>query len=165
MKVVENTQDRLILESRPLRLGIGLAVGVLFLIAASVGLAFDPSIALGVLVLAACVVLLIPFFLAKTDRTRLVLDLDADTVSFERKTLRGWTGARHPLKDLHCAEIEKQTDRDGTLYRPVVSFKAQARVDQIALVRTYSAPRQAQEAVDAVNKWLERTQQVQNRAC
>jgi len=161
--VVENTQDRLILESRPIRLGIGLAVGILFLIAASVGLTFDPSIAFGILVLAISVVLLILFFLTGGDRTRLVLDLDANTVSFERKTLRGWAGARHSLKDLHCAEIEKQTDRSGTLYRPVVSFKAQAKVDQIALVKTYSAARKAQEAVDAVNKWLERTQQVQNR--
>lgn len=162
MKVVENTQDRLVLESHPVRLGIGLAAGVVFLIAASVGLAFDPSIALSILVLAISVILLVPFFLVGSDRTRLVLDNEANTASFERKTLRGWTGPAHSLKSLHCAEIEKQTDRSGTLYRPVVTFKSQAQVDQIALVKTYAAARKAQYAVDAVNKWLERTQQVQN---
>jgi hypothetical protein len=164
MKMVENTADRLVLENRPARLGVGLALGFAFLVAASLGLAFNPSVAMSVLVLSVSLLLLLPFFLAGNERTRLVLDLTEGTFHFERKTLRGWVSVKHPLEDLHCAEIEKQTDREGTLYRPVVSFTAQANVDQIPLVRTYTAARQAQQAVDFVNRWLERRRPYSRRA-
>lgn len=160
MKVIENTHERLVLEHRPVKPYVGFAVGVLFVAAALLGLIFDRTIASAVFLLACSLLLLIPFFLFKIERTRLMLDRTKSQLHFQRKTLRGWVSEVHDLTDLHCAEIEKQTDRSGTLYRPVVSFKAATSKDQIALVEMFSSARQPQFAVDTVNKWLDLSRQM-----
>ena len=171
MRIVEQSQDRLVLEVRPVGLMI-VCVGLflLFLVLgfsmsaflpAMVGLAglpeapglgAMPSIpGMNLLGYASVLPLLVAVFLIKTRRA--TLDRASGKVVLASRGVFGHSETSYPLSALQVATLESnRSEEGGTTYRAVLRFSDQAGI--VPLAPYFTSGSGPSRTVNAINAWL-----------
>lgn len=170
MRVIEQTADRLVLETRPIGLMV-LCVGLflLFLVLGFGMRLFLPSIAglmgmpdMGLSALpkvpgmtalgyVSVVPLLVAVFLIKT--RRLTLDRPSDQITLATRGVLGGGKTTYPLADLQGASlVAVRSGNSSTAHRAVLHFAGATGTLPVTPYAT-SGPGPAR-AVDAINSWL-----------
>lgn len=152
MKLREETPDRLMLEDKPVILGILLSLAILGNCAAALFVAIDePLIGLGVMAGGGIWGLA---FWAFVRRTLVMLDRPSDLVVRRVASLTGQTEDTLPLSRITGAIVQSHQSTGkttSTTYRAALVVRG---AEPFPLTKVYSSGRGATRAVEAVNRWL-----------
>jgi hypothetical protein len=154
MKITTDTPDLLIVEDRPILLGLGLIVFIMIFVGIGIGLMLSGEgwgitftlIGGGMGFLA---------FWAFVRRVQVVFHRPENWVEFRRKNIFSGSRVRHDLSEISRAEIESsQGSEGGTTYRVVLVFDRgqSAGRHPITLAYTSSASHHLIQA--KINDWL-----------
>lgn len=155
MKVTTDTPDLLIVDDRPLLIGI--ALGLFILLFVGVGLAITLS--------GEPVGLIFAFiggglgfgaFWAFVRRVQVVFHLPDHYVEFRRRNLFGGTNVRHDLGEIDRAEIEQtRSSEGGTLYRVVLVIEQGQSTGRHPVTLAFSNGSSHHRIAEAINRWLD----------
>ncbi len=160
MKTTTDTPARLVLEQRPVGLGLGLILITLATLAFAIVL-FARGNDAGVLFL--CFAISPPvfayFFL---ETRRIILDREAGRITLEFRAARGTRGTTHPLPDGAKVVIERPgptpearlVPPEGAPGVPVRAVLVGGADERIALSEAFSKGPEAYRVMQAVNRWL-----------
>lgn len=160
MKVTSNTADLLIIEDKPLFLGIML---VLFILAfAGAGIAMISSGAWwGAIFLVFGGGMGVAAFAVFVRRVQVVFHRSEGYVEFRRRNVFGGHRVRLPLNEISRAEIEESMSSDsGSTYRVVLVAERGESAGRHPVTIAYSSGRGHQLAAEAINAWLETAHEV-----
>lgn len=155
MKVTSDTPDLLIVDDKPVLLGIGLTFFILVFVGVGLAILLSgewmglvPMLVGGGLGLAA--------FAVFVRRVQVVFHRPEGYVEFRRRNLFGGRSERFELGDVVAAEIEEsRSNEGGATWRVVVLIDAgrgPARREPVTLA--YSNGRGHHRAAEAINRWL-----------
>lgn len=158
MRILETTPQRLVVEDRPMVLGVILAVVIVFLaFLALVTASENLWIALALAVMAA---LFGGAFVLFVRKVTAIFDRDAKVVIIASKTMLGNTETSRPLSDLAGASVETSISRSTSssggrattsrTHRTVLHFGDET----VPLTLVFSGGDGAERAAKAINTWL-----------
>lgn len=154
MQIVENTPDRLILQDRPLVLGIILILVILLMVFLGLAMLADaPGMAAMLLLGAALFGLAFSVFVR---RTRAIFDRPTGLFMLQDTTVWGTQETTHPLAHLARANLQSTTSRSSKgrttmLYRPVLIL---TEGEPLPLHQVYVGGRGSARTVQALTDWL-----------
>lgn len=155
MKILRDTPDELVLESRPWRLGLGLIALYLFILWAAFRLIGNGGIIGGVamIVIGAAFVAMMFHFFIRLEKVRFSRT-DA-CVQIRRTGLRGHSAETVALETIERAIVQTYDHGDsGPTHRTALALRADARVPTVPLTLAYFAGGGAKRAATRINDWL-----------
>lgn len=158
MQVRETTPQRLILEDRPLVLGIILALAILFPLLLALATFRDaPWLGFAMALMAA---LFGAAFVAFVRRVIVILDRDAGAVVIRTKSVLGQSEATHPLAAISHASVEttvsRSTSSNGRRSTTSQTHRTVLHIGDkvVPLTEVYSSGDGAERIAGAINDWL-----------
>ncbi|GKY88250.1 hypothetical protein [Sinisalibacter aestuarii] len=155
MKVTTDTPDLLIVEDRPLLIGIMLSLFILVFVGVglSVTLSGEP---LGLIFAIVGGGLGLFAFWAFVQRVQAVFHKPGAWVELRRRTIFGGTTVRHALDEIDRAEIEESRSSDSaSTYRVVLVIEAGQSLGRHPVTEAYSSGAGHHRAAEAINRWLD----------
>lgn len=157
MQVIEETPARLVLEEKPWVLGIVLIIGILILLALTLGLRRESGwlsfgFGLGALLLAVC-------FVVFVQRVIVIFDRAAGALVIRTRNLMGQGERTLALSEVSGAEVETSrstsTSNNGSRTTSVTHRTVIAtRSGPVPLTNVYSSGSGAENNAAAINRWL-----------
>ena len=157
MKISTDTPDLLIIEDRPILLGLGLIVFILIFVGIGVGLMLAGE-GLGILFALIGGGLGFLAFWAFVPRVQLVFHRPEGWVEFRRKNLFGGSRERIGLAEISRAEIETSNGSEGgATYRVVLVVDRGQNVGRHPVTLAYSSGASHHMIEAKINQWLGKT--------
>jgi len=155
LKITADTPELLILDDKPLFLGVMLIVFILVFVgaAAMIVMSGEPwGILFGLfgggMGLAA--------FAVFVRRVQVVFHRPEGYVEFRRRNIFGGSRVRHRLEEIARAELEEsRSDDGGPLWRVVLVIEEGQSVGRHPVTLAYTNGRGHQRAAEAINRWLD----------
>lgn len=157
MKITTDTPDLLIVEDRPILLGLGLIVFIMIFVGIGIGLMLSGEgwgitftlIGGGLGFLA---------FWALVRRVQVVFHRPENWVEFRRKNILSGSRVRHALSDISRAEVESSHGSEGsTTYRVVLVFDRGQSLGRHPITLAYSSGSSHHLIQAKINNWLGKT--------
>ncbi len=157
MKITTDTPDLLIVEDRPILLGLGLIVFIMIFVGVGIGLMLAGE-GWGIVFALLGGGLGLLAFWAFVRRVQVVFHRPDDWVEFRRKNLFGGARVRHKLSDIGRAEIETSHGSEGGVtYRVVLVFDRGQSVGRHPVTLAYSSGSSHHLVEAKINDWLGKT--------
>ncbi len=159
MKIIEDTPDRLVFESRPFLFALMATAMTVTLTAVSFTV-FTSGAPGKALLLAAClVVLAVPMILATFERIQVIFDARAGICTLRRRNLRGDGTRVHKLDEVSRAMVQaRKGDGDSDdAHRVALVIGADTAGNRHPLTRFHISGPAAKMATDRINAWLRTT--------
>lgn len=154
MKVTTDTPDLLIVDDRPLFIGIMLTGFILVFVGVGVSIALTGEL-LGLLFALLGGGLGLGAFAVFVRRVQVIFHHPEGYVELRRRNLFGSSRVRHTLSEIARAEIEESHSSDnGTTYRVVLVIDAGQSVGRHPVTLAYSSGSGHHRAAEAINLWL-----------
>lgn len=154
MKITSDTPDLLIVDDRPLFIGIMLTGFILVFVGVGVSIALTGEL-LGLLFAFLGGGLGLGAFAVFVRRVQVIFHRPDGYVELRRRNLFGGSRVRHDLREISRAEIEESHSSDnGTTYRVVLVIDAGQSVGRHPVTLAYSNGSGHHRAADAINRWL-----------
>lgn len=154
MKITSDTPDLLVIDDRPILLGIGLGVFILIFVGVGLAVLLD-GIWAGLIFIIVGGGLGLGAFWAFVRRVQLVFHRPEGWVELRRRNLFGGSRVRHRLDEIDRAEIEETTSSDGgSLWRVVLVIDRGQSVGRHPVTLAYSNGIGHQLIAEAINRWL-----------
>lgn len=156
MKVVTDTPDLLIVEERPVLLGI--ALGLFILIFVGIGLVMLSQGEIWGGLAFACIGGGLGFgaFWAFVRRVQVVFHRPEAYVEFRRRNLFGGSRTRHRLDEIDRAELEESRSSEGNmLWRVALVIERGQSVGHHPITLAYSNGSGHRTTAEAINRWLD----------
>jgi hypothetical protein len=155
MKVTTDTPDLLIIEDRPIILGIALGAFILVFVGIGLGLALNGE-PWGLLFALIGGGLGLGAFWAFVRRVQVVFHRPESYVEFRRRNIFGASRVRHALGEIERAEIEESSSSDnGTTWRVALVIEQGQSVGRHPITLAYSNGSGHHRTADAINRWLD----------
>jgi len=155
MKITTDTPDLLIVEDRPVLLGIALAIFILLFVGAGFAMLLDGVFA-GLIFIIGGGGLGLGAFWAFVRRVQVVFHRPEVYVELRRRNLFGGSRVRHRLAEIERAEVEQSTSSDGdALWRVVLVIETGQSAGRHPITLAYSNGRHHHETASAINRWLD----------
>ncbi len=156
MKITTDTPDLLIIDDRPLFLGIILVLFILVFAAIGLGLTFS-GMAWGLIFVVIGGGMGFGLFWAFVRRVQVVFHRPDGYVEFRRRNIFGASRVRHALHEIDRAEIEEShSSEGGTTWRVVLVIERGQSVGRHPITLAYSSGTGHHETAAAINRWLGR---------
>jgi hypothetical protein len=154
MKVTTNTPDLLIVDDRPLFIGIMLILFILLFVGVGLGLVFAGE-PLGLVFALMGGGLGAGAFIVFVRRVQVVFHRPEGYVEIRRKNAFRARKVRHALAEIDRAEVESSRTSEGaTTYRTVLVIEAGQSVGRHPLTFAYSSGSGHRRVAEAINAWL-----------
>ncbi|MBN8632467.1 MAG: hypothetical protein J0L76_16630 [Rhodobacterales bacterium] len=153
MKVILRTDQVLMIEDSPWRIGIlmiGLALALAF---AGMVMLRAGELFAGLIMLLIGVGVPVVIGASMVQRVRLTFDRAAGTVTRTRRSVLGLTQTTHALDRLERARVDVSTDSDGSTYRMELDFRDPPEMVPFTTYHTNGGKPEAMTR--AVNDWLQ----------
>ena len=152
MKIIEDTPDRLVVEDRPILIGLILTVSLVFSVyLIFVGYSEGRMFLLFAMLFFAAGALLA--FLTVVKRTRLVLDRTSGRMILRVASSRKTDETREPLKSVNRAVVQETHSTDSRGSRIVLTFEGRK---SLPLTNHFSGGTAPEHVVDRINAFLEK---------
>jgi hypothetical protein len=155
MKITSDTSDLLIVDDRPLFIGIML--GLFILVFVGIGMAITLSgVWAGLIFVVFGGGLGLTAFALFVRRVQVVFHRPEAWVELRRRSLFGSRTIRHPLDVISRAELESTRNSDGsTLYRVALVIEEGQSAGRHPITEAYSSGSRHQQICETINRWLE----------
>jgi hypothetical protein len=155
LKVTTNTPDLLIVDDKPLFLGIMLIFFILVFVGAGVMIVMSGE-PLGILFGLFGGGLGLAAFAVFVRRVQVVFHRPEGYVEVRRRNLFGGNRVRHGLEEITRAELEEsRSDDGGPLWRVALVIEEGPSVGRHPVTFAYSNGSGHQRAAEAINRWLD----------
>lgn len=156
MKITTDTPDLLVVEDRPVLLGIGLIVFILIFVGIGIGLMLAGEGWGIVFALLGGGMGLIAFW-AFVRRVQVVFHRPQGWVEIRRKNLFGGSQVRHELANISRAEVEtSRSSEGGATYRVVLVIDRGQSVGRHPVTLAYSSGTSHHIVEAQINDWLDK---------
>lgn len=149
MRLIENSDERFILEERPMFLGLAF----IFFMLSCAGWAINALVSGDYLMAALAVVSFVAigvFAMAVVERTWFIFDRTKDTIEFRRRSSLSFESEVLPLRELEPDGIIVQGSEDSNR----LAVKLVSREQPIPLTQQYTSGNDAYRFRDAAKAWL-----------
>ncbi|QJF52647.1 hypothetical protein [Roseobacter ponti] len=159
MKIIEDTPDRLVFESRPVLFAFMAAAMALALTAAAIGLFTSGAPGRGLLLTACLVLLAVPMIFVTFERVRVIFDAREGICTLRRRNLRGDGTRTHKLSTVIRAMVQtrKGDGESSDAHRIALVIGADTAANRHPLTRFHVSGPAAETATDRINAWLRAT--------
>lgn len=155
MKITSDTPDLLVIDDRPLFIGIALGVFILIFVGIGLAMLLDGLWA-GLIFIIVGGGLGLGAFWAFVRRVQVVFHRPEAWVEFRRRNLFGGSRVRHRLDEIDRAEIEETTSSEGNvLARVVLVIERGQSVGRHPITLAYSSGSAHLHIAEAINRWLD----------
>lgn len=155
MKVTTDTPDLLVVDDKPLFLGIMLIVFILVFVAAGLLIVMSGE-PLGILFGLFGGGMGLAAFAVFVRRVQVVFHGPEGYVELRRRNLFGGSRVRHDLNEIARAEIEEsRSNEGGATWRVVLVIEEGQSVGRHPVTLAYSNGRGHHRAAEAINRWLD----------
>ncbi|WP_298974758.1 hypothetical protein [uncultured Roseobacter sp.] len=157
MKILIDTPDRLVIESRPILLSLALVAMILVLLYAAFSAYSAEEIGKAFFILVITIVLMGPSLWFAVERVQVVFDRRAQTCSLHKRRMSGDERQTHPLSDVTRAMIQtRKGDHDNAdTHRIALVLGADRLEKRHGLTQSYRSGPQAEKVVQRINAWLD----------
>jgi hypothetical protein len=155
LKVAADTPDLLIIDDKPLLMGVMLIVFILIFLGAGFMIVMSGE-PFGILFGLFGGGMGLVAFAVFVRRVQVVFHRSEGYVEFRRRNLFGGSRVRHALREIARAELEEsRSDDGGPLWRVVLVIEEGQSVGRHPVTLAYTNGRGHQRAAEAINRWLD----------
>ena len=153
MKVIHNTSDRLVIDSRPLWPGLLAMTFIMVGFGVGWNMTFENGNPSGVIIGSIFVGMGALAFWAFVRRNQIIFDRTAGTIEIRRKSINSQTRVVHDLADFDRAEVETSSSSDSATHRAVLVLTRGMSAGRHPLTHAYYSGGGAKRIADTINAW------------
>ncbi|WP_299673770.1 hypothetical protein [uncultured Roseobacter sp.] len=157
MKILIDTPDLLVLEHRPILLGLSLTALTLILVFAALSNYADGYAARGHFVLFLTAALMGPAFWFAIERVQVTFDRSVGTVTWRARRFSGERVTTHALGEVTRAMLQTRKGNHDTAdsHRVALVLGTERLENRHGLTRSYRSGPHAEKVVQRINAWLD----------
>lgn len=154
MKITSDTHDLLVIDDRPLLLGIALSIFILIFVGVGLAVLLD-GVWAGLIFIIVGGGLGLGAFWAFVERVQVVFHRPEAWVEFRRRNIFGGQRVRHGLNEIDHAEVEETSSSEGgSLWRVVLVIAEGQSMGRHPVTLAFSNGSEHHVIADAINRWL-----------
>lgn len=152
MKVIQRTEQILMIEDQPWLIGVLMIIMALTFAFGGMAILASGELFGGLMMLLIGVGVPVLIGALMVQRVRLTFDRSAGTVTRTRRSVLGLTQTTHPLDRLDRARVGVSTDSDGTTYRMELDLRDPQ--EMLPFTTYHTSGRRPEAMAQEVNDWL-----------
>ena len=153
MKVVLNTPDRLIIDSRPVWPGLLAMTFIMVGVAIGWNMTLEQDDPTGILIAVPFVGMGTLAFWAFVRRAQIIFDRKKGTIDIRRKSIMAHTRITHALSDFERADVETSQSSGAATHRAVLILFTGISAGRHPVTQAHYSGPGAQRIADAINAW------------